>query len=261
MASGWVRHAAAIDAHSAPFGRAARLALGPLDGLRVLDIGCGTGATTRELVAYGAREAVGVDLSEAMIAAARARFANIADVSFVAADATSDAVTGPFDALFSRFGVMFFDDPLASFTKLHRLVERGGRIAFSSWSGPFDNPWMTAAVLASIPVLGPPTLPGPGEPGPFSLAEPADVADLLEQAGWSNCRVEILTTEEPHPAGHRSAVAQMLIDNVPPLAIGVAEAPETAGLLHEAVVEALVPFDRDGQVVMPASALIVSATA
>ncbi len=255
----WVRHAAVIDAHGAPFGDAARHALGPLQGARVLDVGCGAGTTTRELVAHGAAQAVGIDLSAPVIALARRHAEGIGGVHFVVGDATALPMAAPFDAIYSRFGVMFFDDAVAAFAGLREQVVEGGRLAFAAWAGPFDNPWLTAPVLASIPVLGPPELPGPTEPGPFSLGEPEHVVAVLEAAGWREVLVDRCSTTEPHPAGGIDEVATLVIENAPPLALGLARHPSRAAELHAAVVEGLRPYEVDGAVCAPASALIVSA--
>ena len=193
----WVRNADVIDRHSAPFGDAAMDRLGDITGARVLDVGCGTGTTTRQLARRGAI-ALGVDLSSRMIA--HARLVETTDRSgarFAEADATEMDTDEPFDAIYSRFGVMFFDDLTAGFDRLRKLVAPEGRLAFASWGGPFDNPWMTTAVMASVPVLGPPELPGPEEPGPFSLATPDRVRAVLEAAGWADVQAEPLTIEGP----------------------------------------------------------------
>lgn len=256
----WVRNADIIDKHSAPFGEAAMERLGTVAGASVLDVGCGTGTTTRELASRGA-SAVGIDLSARMVAHARTLNAAGSGADFEVDDVTALAPAEPFDAVYSRFGVMFFDDAVAAFRHIRTVVRSGGRLGFCAWAGPFENPWMTTAVLASIPLLGVPEMPGPDEPGPFSLSTPERIQDVLVAAGWSDITVDPLALEAPHPAGDIESVATVLIDNVPPLAAGLARVPGAAAELHAAVVEALLPNERDGAVWLDASALIAGARA
>lgn len=259
----WVTFADQLDAHSAPFGRAAMDALGPIDGATALDVGCGTGVTTLELAdRVGARGHVtGADLSEPMIARARARAASRSGVSFVVGDVLELALDSPVDVVFSRFGVMFFDDPVAAFARLRTLTRAGGRLAFAAWSDPFSNPWMLAPVMASIPVLGPPELPEPGAPGPFSLSGPDVAETTLTAAGWSAVAVEVLALESPLAAGGAAEMAAMVCTTNPVLAAGLQRTPERRAELEALVAEALVPHERDGAVVLQATALIVSARA
>lgn len=258
----WVRHAEVIDAHSAPFGRAAMDLLGPLHGRTVLDVGCGTGSTTLELARRGASEVIGVDLSERMIGHARAQRAGAqeASVGFQVVDALSVEDLGRFDAIFSRFGVMFFDDATDAFAHLRRLVAPSGRLGFCSWQGPLANPWMSLAILASVPLFGLPAMAGPDQPGPFSLAEPERVHEVLQQAGWRDVQVEDLTVEAAHPAGDRDSVAAVLVENVPPLAEGLVRSPHLRGDLLASVSDALRPYERDGGVYLGAAALVVGAS-
>jgi len=196
-----------------------------------------------------------------MVAHAEARHHDVNRARFLEGDVTTLGAEGPFDAVYSRFGVMFFDDAEVAFAGLRRQTRPGGRLAFCSWSGPFDNPWMTSAVLASIPVLGPPDLPGPGEPGPFSLSDPDHVRDLLAASGWRDVAVDTLSQVAAHPAGGPEPVATMLMENVPPLVLGLAQQPGRADEVRALIVAALDPFVTDGVVHVPASALIVRATA
>jgi SAM-dependent methyltransferase len=155
---------------------------------RVLDVGCGTGATTVAVARRlgGAGECVGVDISEPMLAAARARAAreNV-PVSFVRADAATHPFDPQsFDAIMSRFGVMFFDDPAAAFENLRRGAQAGAELRFIVWRSPEDNPFMTAAERAAAPLL--PSVPPrvPDAPGQFGFASDARVQHILERSGW-----------------------------------------------------------------------------
>jgi SAM-dependent methyltransferase len=156
---------------------------------RVLDVGCGTGATTVAMARRlrGTGECVGIDISEPMLAAARARAAREGvPATFVRADAATHPFDPEsFDAIMSRFGVMFFDDPVAAFTNLRSAAQPGAELRFIVWRSPEDNPFMTAAERAAAPLL--PGLPPRvhDAPGQFGFANDARVQQILASSGWN----------------------------------------------------------------------------
>ena len=260
VGAAWVRHAGVHDRQAAPFGDAAMDALGALNGAMVIDVGCGTGAAAAELVDRGASEVVGIDLSAPMIDAARATNTR-SEVRFELGDVLALRDLDHFDVVFSRFGVMFFDDPASGFAHLRALATSRARLGFCCWGPPADNPWMTLPVMASVPVLGPPHLAAPGEPGPFSLASPNVVRGVLSAAGWRHVLIDTLTIDQPHPAGDADAVAEIVIEFNPPIAYGLRRAPERTDDTRAAIANALRPLERDGIVQLRTSALIVTADA
>lgn len=154
---------------------------------RVLDIGCGTGATTRQM-AHRAREgsALGVDLSAAMIEVARERAEaqGLGNVTFEQADAQIHPFPpGSFDLAVSRTGTMFFGDPAAAFANIARALRPGGRLVQLVWQPLAENEWAmtTIGTLADGREL---PAPPPGVPGPFSLSDPDHVRSLLQNAGF-----------------------------------------------------------------------------
>lgn len=156
---------------------------------RVLDVGCGTGGTTvaiAQRLGAGAR-CTGLDISEAMLGAARARAEQMrSSAEFVLGDAqTYDFESAAFDAIVSRFGVMFFADPVAAFTNLHRAAQPGANLRMIVWRSADDNPFMTTAERAAAPLL--PNLPvrKPNEPGQFGFADPKRVTGIVEASGWN----------------------------------------------------------------------------
>jgi ubiquinone/menaquinone biosynthesis C-methylase UbiE len=158
-------------------------------GERVIDVGCGCGATTLEIAALvgPSGRALGLDVSELMLAQARERAPAGAAVDFLLADAT----THPFaprwaNLLFSRFGVMFFADPALAFANLRTGLARGGRLTFACWREAKLNPWQMVALKAACKHV--PRLPelGPEDPGPFSFANPERVQGILAKAGFAN---------------------------------------------------------------------------
>lgn len=164
-------------------------------GERVIDLGCGMGQTTVELATRVAPdgEVLGVDIADEMLARGRDRAARLGvrNVHFLHADVQAhDFGHGRFDAAYSRFGVMFFTDPVAAFANVHKAVRPGGLLSFVSWQGVFDNEWMLipGAAVASVTGSSPP-MPEPGEPGPFSLADPERIRTVLSGGGFQHIEV------------------------------------------------------------------------
>ena len=160
----------------------------------VLDVGCGTGGTTRAVARRlgGRGRAVGIDISEPMIASARARAGQEdTPAEFIRGDA-QDYPFEPerFDMIISRFGVMFFEDPVGAFANLHRAAAHDGDLRFIAWRSATDNPFMTTAERAAAPIL--PNLPArkPDAPGQFAFANRERVAAILEKSGWKGVEIE-----------------------------------------------------------------------
>ncbi|MEU2541253.1 class I SAM-dependent methyltransferase [Streptomyces iakyrus] len=157
----------------------------------VLDVGCGTGGITRA-VARRAGHCVGVDVSGPMIEAARAHAEREGvPASFIQADAQEYAFEpGAFDAVVSRFGVMFFNDPVRAFGNLRSTVRDGAGLRCVVWRGPEENPFMTTAERAAAPFL--PELPArrPDQPGQFAFADPERVHRILTESGWAGIDIQ-----------------------------------------------------------------------
>ncbi|MFG3553854.1 class I SAM-dependent methyltransferase [Micromonospora sp. NPDC047557] len=212
-AAGWIRHADRQDETGRPLGAAAmdRLAARPAE--RILDVGCGCGGTTAELArAVGETgAAVGVDIAEAMVTAARQRYP---EIQFLVADIeTLDVVPGaPFDAAFSRMTLMLLADPVAGCATIRRSLREGGRLATTVFRDGSVNPWLSAAMLGAAPHLGPlPPLPVGDEPGPFSFADPTRLARVLTRSGWTAVTITPYDVELDAP-DDADAVAEWLIE-------------------------------------------------
>lgn len=188
----WVRNQERMDDTLAPLdGPLIELAR-PVAPERVLDVGCGCGATTLALAdrAPGI-EVVGLDISEPMLARARERAAGRPGVSFVAADAAHARFDAPFDLVFSRFGVMFFVDPVAGFANLRALAAPGARLAFVCWRAQDLNLWASIPLQAVAP-LAPPQPPDPLLPTAWSLDDGDRLRRILDEAGWQHATIEPL---------------------------------------------------------------------
>ena len=162
-------------------------------GDRVLDVGCGCGglsiALARQVAPNG--HVLGIDISAPMLERARSVARPELPVEFVLADATVHSFApASFDLLVSRFGVMFFADPVTSFANLRTALKPGGRVVFACWREPKANPWMMAplqAVYRHVPKL--PEM-APEDPGPFAFASEARVRRILSDAGFSDIALE-----------------------------------------------------------------------
>ncbi len=164
-------------------------AAGITPGERVLDVGCGTGQTTRDAARRAGEEGhvVGVDLSSAMLDVARHRVSSepgLPPVELLKADAqVHPFAPSSFDLVLSRAGAMFFGDPRAAFANLARATRPGGRLCLLAWQPLERNEWIRTVLgtlAAGRDLPGPP----PDAPGPFALSDPDRVRDLLTSAGW-----------------------------------------------------------------------------
>jgi SAM-dependent methyltransferase len=186
----WVANQERMDAMLAPLMHAALDRARPATGERVLDIGCGCGATLLALAErVGPTGSVfGVDISAPMLARARERIQKHRppNVAVTQSDAATHAFApGAFDLAFSRFGVMFFDDPAGAFANIRTALAAAGRLAFVCWASPQDNPWLTVPVAAARLHVPPQPETDPNAPGPFAFADPDRVRGILARAGYA----------------------------------------------------------------------------
>ena len=266
----WVRHADRFDATLEPFGAATFERLDLQSGERVVDIGCGAGRTTLDAAArVHPGEVVGLDVSAPLLAEARRRAHGlvVGNVRFVEADlgspdaAASLASSESFDVAFSRFGVMFFADPLAAFSNLARTMVPNGRLGFVCFQGPERNPFITVPVLTAAAHLAMAPLPGPDEPSPFSLADPARIRSLLGAAGFG--QISIDAGPDRATLGNDQdlqAMAARLLEQNPSTAPALMAADaERRSAAVQAVAEALAGHVTDGEVRLGAGSWIVQA--
>jgi ubiquinone/menaquinone biosynthesis C-methylase UbiE len=198
-AQAWIVMQQILDRTFEPFANLLVETVAAGGGGRVLDVGCGTGATTlavaRNLAGDG--HCVGIDISDPMIAIARDRAGNTTlPVRFIVDDAEGHQFdAGSFDVIVSRFGVMFFGDPVAAFANLRRAARTEAQLQFFAWRAPDENPFMTTAERAGAPLL--PTLAPrrPGLQGPFAFADADRIASVLESAGWTDIDITPIDVE------------------------------------------------------------------
>ena len=190
----WVALQARLDALLASLTATTIDFAAPRTGDRVVDIGCGCGATLLELSPRvgPTGKVLGVDISAVMLEVARQRVAaqGLGNTTLLRADASTHPFEpASFDLAFSRFGVMFFDDSVRAFAAIRRLLRPGGRLAFVTWRRLSDNPWFLVPYLAAKPLLPPQPPPDPEAPGPFRFADPDTLRRILSDAGFSNVEV------------------------------------------------------------------------
>jgi SAM-dependent methyltransferase len=232
----------------------------------ILDVGCGAGATSFALAtALADAEIVGIDLSEALIAAARERAGEGAEnPRFEIADATHWApARARFDLIVSRHGVMFFDDPIGAFAHLRTLAGTEARLVFSCFRGRADNQWVTA-LRPIFERFAPEALAAPDPPaGPFAFGDPARIAAILTAAGFASPDIRALDFDFVAGAGE-DAVADAIayFRRIGPFAALLRTLDERAGgKAIEALAEIAGRNRAGNSILFRAAAWIVSAKA
>lgn len=249
-----------IDRQIRPLGLAAMDLLAPSPGYRVVDVGCGCGDTSLELARRvdPEGEVLGLDISAPMLEVARerARAAGAQNLVFQEADAQTAALPDDQDAIFSRFGVMFFADPAAAFGNLRGSLRPGGRLAFVCWRPLSENLWMRLPAEAAAGLVPPSPPPEPGAPGPFAFADPDRVRGILAEAGFTG--IDIRQHDEAIGGLDLEGTVEMSF-RVGPLGAILRERPDLAPLLRERVREAVSPWLRGDAIFMPSATWLVSA--
>jgi SAM-dependent methyltransferase len=265
MGRQWVLHQEALDRQLEPAGAAGLRALEAAPGEAVLDLGCGAGATCAALaraVGTGGR-VTGIDISPDLLAVARRR-PGCERVAFLEGDAaTYPFAEASFDALFSRFGCLFFDRPVAAFANLRRALRPGGRAVLVVWREPGLNPWAAIPAAVGTELLGPAEPVPPGTPGPFAWAQPEVFRPILEGAGFNRLdwREEPLTMTvgtagEADPLSRAAA----LLSEIGVLARRLRGQPEELrARAIERLRPRLAPYVQEGWVRLPAVIWVIRA--
>jgi SAM-dependent methyltransferase len=234
----------------------------PRAGERVLDVGCGCGASTLDFArAVGPTGFVtALDISGPMLDEARLRAAagGVTNVHWQQADAATMALE-PYDLLTSNFGLMFFGDQVAAFRNMRRAARPGARMVFVCWRSLEENPWIEVPMRAAALHLPPRPKAEPNSPGMFAFADPAYVSEVLTAAGWSAPRMEKFdcTLDIAAGLGLDEAVAQST-------QIGAVNSwlrdkpPEVVAAAMISIREAFSPFVDESAVRLPAATWIVS---
>jgi len=256
----WVESQELLDGTFRPFEELLVEAAAARSPRRLLDVGCGTGSTTLAIARRLGTSArcTGIDISQPMLALATARAAREGSpAEFIRADAQ----THPFepasvDMIVSRFGVMFFDDPVAAFANLRRASTGNAALRLIAWRSAAENPFMTAAERAAAPLL--PELPprNPDGPGQFAFGSAKRVQAILEDSGWTGADVRPIDVECAFPAAQLDAY----LTRLGPVGRVVQEADEqTRARIMQTIRPAFDPYVHGGDVRFVAACWMVSA--
>jgi len=255
---GWAEHADALEGINQPVGRPALDAAGLRPGMRVLDVGCGTGGSARAIAAAvgPAGRVVGIDLSEPMIEVARRQ---VPEAEFVLGDVGNFVATEPFDVAYSRMCLMLLEDPIKGCTSILRALRPGGRLSATVFRDMASNPWLPAVVLGAAPHVGPlPAMPLPGEPGPFAFAESSVARAVLGAAGF--VRVEVTAVDVvARPPGAIEEVAEVLIALGPAGGAYRRSAPEARAAARRGTAGLLRAYTSEGGLALPCGTWLITA--
>jgi len=255
----WLASYERIQRSIAGFSEAALAAAAAKPGEKVLDVGCGTGSTTAELAREVAPDGrvLGVDISEALVGTARLH--QLDNLKFEVGDVTTHPFeTAAFDLVFSRFGVMFFADPVKAFANLRRALRPLGRLVFVCWRTPLENPWGLVPMRAADPHLPPMERPGPEDPGQYAFGDRARVERILGEAGFG--KPTFRTLDLQLLMGKDVPDTLENLGKFGPLARRFAEAaPEQVAKAKAAIAEALKPHAGPDGVHLAGACWLVSA--
>ena len=261
----WVAQTERISAQIRPFGLHALARADLARGQRVLDVGCGGGETTIAIsrIVSPTGAALGIDISRTLLDHARETAVRVGavNVAFELADAQTAALPeGAFDRLFSRFGVMFFQDPVAAFTNLRRALRPNARLSFVCWRGMEDNLWMTVP-LAALKKHVDVQRPSPNAPGPMAFADGDRTRDILERAGFAAVGLEVVN-ETINVGGGLTKLDEIVafMTEIGPAASALRQAdPAVRPAALASMREAVLPYHGSEGVRMPASCWVVTA--
>ena len=191
----WVSLGPRIDDMFGPLGDEALRVLAPKKGENVLDIGCGTATTSFKLAGLLGEKGsvIGMDISKPILECAKqkAKENSIKNIEFLLADAQNHYfMADSYDAIFSRFGLMFFDDPVAAFSNLLKGLKSGGRLTFVCWADRSANDWIEVSTNIATKFLELPPKAAPRDPGPFAFEDPLYLNEVLSNAGWNKILIE-----------------------------------------------------------------------
>ena len=188
----WVNKQSEMDIMLNPLGTKAISKLDLSKATKIIDIGCGCGATTLEIAKQlGEGEIIGVDISEPMLAKAakNASDQSLSNADFQVLDVQVDDMPSDFDIAFSRFGVMFFEDPYQAFSNIYKSLKVNGQLSFVCWQNSSLNPWQTLSLQVIKEYLDLPS-PPPKSPGPFAFEDKNYISDILNQSNFKDIEIE-----------------------------------------------------------------------
>ena len=260
MGKTWAMLHERLDRQLDPIGREAMRRAGFRAGDTVLDVGCGCGETTLEIAGQVDRVA-GLDVSAMLLDIARKAAAakGLGNVRFEQADGQVWRAPEPVDVLFSRFGVMFFEDPAAAFANLRRSLKPGGRLAFACWRQPKENLWLALPLQSTAHLLPPLPPSDPHAPGPFAFADRDRLAGILKDAGFAKVAIEPFDIRTGGDSLEDSVFIAVSVGQLGGVLRELGVTEDLKRTVEATLREALAAYVEDGVVKLPAAAWIVSA--
>lgn len=259
----WASHQAQLDRMLEPVLEPLLAFAAPVHGSTVIDVGCGCGATVLRLMrAVGPTGmVVGIDLSEAMLAVAAQRMFGSSHVRLLCGDAATLPLSDlKAELAISRFGVMFFGDPVAAFRNLRTGLAPGGRLRFACWRPVKENPWLQIPLHAAYEYVPHLPKPAPEEPGPFSFGDPERVTRILTAAGFTAPEFTPLDIPMEVADGGTAEDGANRSTEFGPVKRALAGQPDDIrAAVTESIRKALVPFATPSGVKLPGAAWLVAA--
>lgn len=260
----WVTYQERIDAAAVAFSSACMERLQAKPGERIIDVGCGAGTTSMELAKQvGAQgQVLGLDFSKPLLQLAEKRAESIANVSFECGDAGQARSQQDYDALFSRFGVMFFDRPALAFSNLRSTLSPEGRLAFICWQGPDKNPWIAEPMARLLPFLDEaPPAPKPNAPGAFGLADRAYARRELSKAGYQDIEIEPFTADMILGTQGVDSAVEFTMQLGPGASLVEGASASTVEQIHASLAEFFEQYRNGDVVALPGAAWLITARA
>lgn len=259
----WVKGRESMDNTLSAFGQLAIDSLNLSPGNHVLDVGCGCGGTSFSLAEkVGEGRVEGVDISAPMLAHARERKIELGveNVNFSKGDvAVEQFRPQSFDRVFSRFGVMFFDDPVSAFKNIRNSLKSEGKLSFVCWRQAVENQWTMVPTKAALKYISIPEVPDKKAPGPFAFGDKAYTVSILEQAGFKNVVLEAKNLPMRFPVAENKSLGQQFAEIGPVGRIVATASDDVKRQVMESMTAALQDFVNDGRVEMDGAVWLVTA--
>jgi SAM-dependent methyltransferase len=259
----WTRQQDRMDRTLAPILWPLIAFAAPVAGSTVIDVGCGCGGTTIEIArAVGpSGRVVGLDISKPMLALAAERLRGFANTTCRLGDAAELPLKGlGAELIVSRFGVMFFGDPVAAFRNLRTGLAPGGRLRFACWRPISDNPWLQIPLHAAYEHAPRLPKPGPEDPGPFSFADTERVTRVLTAAGFTAPSFTLLDIQVDLAAGGTVEDAVIQASEMGPASRALADQPDDIrAAALQSIRLALTPYASPGGMKLAGAVWLVAA--
>ena len=260
----WVDKQREMDIMLNPLGERVIQGLDLKEETKILDIGCGCGATTLEIAKIvNQGEVIGVDISEPMLERATQTASDMAltNISYQVKDVQVDEMPNNyFDIAFSRFGVMFFEDPFEAFNNINLSLKDDGQLSFVCWQHASLNPWQSLSIQVIKEFLDLPA-PPPKSPGPFAFEDKSYIEEILNASGFRD--IEIKDNQEDIVMFSGKSIREACEDYLTINPVVTEMLKNSPSELREEILEALIGkfsnYHKDDGLLFPSATWIVTA--